>query len=96
MDTKHHLAVDRKLLGREFEDVHEYIDESFYEEGILHRLNRHGPITAFKIAREKGVRAGVSAALHHLSDILTVFPVPLFPLYRETIEEQRNGARLSD
>ena len=54
MDTKHHLAIDRKLLGKEFPDIHDYIDEPYHEGMLSHRFKRHGPLTAIKIAKKRG------------------------------------------
>jgi hypothetical protein len=42
---KVHRAVDRLLLGREYEDVHAWMDEPFRWLGPKHRILRHDPLS---------------------------------------------------
>ena len=45
MRHREHRLIDKLLLGREFRDVHVWMDEPYRWLGRKHRVLRHDPIT---------------------------------------------------
>ena len=89
-DRNIHLKIDRALFGREYPEVHDYLDEPFMWWGLFHRIERHTPLDAVTVAkREESHEAGVAAMAHHIADFVTVFPIPIMPLYRRVIRKLR-------
>jgi hypothetical protein len=64
---KVHRAVDRLLLGREYEDVHAWMDEPFRWLGPKHRILRHDPLSIAVRYWNDPDRA-LSAFLHIVAD----------------------------
>jgi len=64
---KTHRAVDRLLLGREYEDVHAWMDEPFRWLGPKHRILRHDPLS-IAVRYWNDPNRALSAFLHIVTD----------------------------
>jgi hypothetical protein len=64
---KQHRAIDRALLGKEFPDVHEWMDKPAVWLGPSHRIMRHSPLEILLKYHDDPERA-FSALLHLLAD----------------------------
>lgn len=64
---KVHRAVDRLLLGREYEDVHAWMDEPFRWLGPKHRILRHDPLS-IAVRYWNDPNRALSAFLHIVTD----------------------------
>jgi len=62
-----HRLIDRLLLGREYPEVHRYIDEPYKVLGPRHRVLRHDLLTVLQLASIDPAY-GASALLHILAD----------------------------
>lgn len=67
MKHREHRALDRLLLGREYEDVHAWMDEPAKWLGPRHRVLRHSPIEVLMKYHDDPARLA-SALLHILAD----------------------------
>jgi len=65
MKHKDHRTIDKLVLGREFPEVHRYLDAPAYRYGPGHRRFRHdGRAVVLMALRHRDMRAGISALLH--------------------------------
>lgn len=64
-----HLFIDRKHLGKEFGDVHRWLDELYAKFGGLHRRHRHTKEGVEEVRRMWGDEAAHAAELHILLDM---------------------------
>ena len=70
MKHKQHRAIDKLLLGKEFPQVHQWMDQPAYRVGPGHRRFRHDARAVVLMAlRHQDPRAGVSALLHIGADL---------------------------
>ena len=66
-----HRLVDKALLGKEYPQVHRYMDEPAKYLGARHRIARHNLATALLLfARYKDPKAFMSSVLHTALDEL--------------------------
>lgn len=63
-----HCAIDRKHLGREFPEVHRWLDAYFKTDGFLHRRHRHHREGVEIVRKLWGVEGAKAAILHILVD----------------------------
>jgi hypothetical protein len=64
-----HRLVDKALLGKEYPQVHRYMDEPAKYLGARHRIARHNLATALLLfARYKDPKAFMSSILHTALD----------------------------
>jgi hypothetical protein len=64
-----HLWIDRTHLGREFPDVHRWLDELYLLFGGLHREKRHHREAVEEIRAKWGDEAAKAGELHLLLDM---------------------------
>lgn len=70
MRHKDHRAIDKLLLGKEFPEVHSFMDAPAYHVGYGHRKYRHDlRVVLFMALKHQDPRAGVSALLHIGADL---------------------------
>lgn len=62
-----HRLIDRVFLGREYPEVHRYLDEPYKWLGPRHRVLRHDLLTVLSLAAVDPAY-GASALLHILAD----------------------------
>lgn len=71
MKHKEHRAIDKLVLGREYPDVHRFMDKPAYRMGPGHRRFRHDMRAVLYMAlKHQDPRAGVSALLHIGADFI--------------------------
>ena len=69
MKHKDHRAIDKLVLGKEFPQVHRFMDQPAYYLSYGHRRVRHDLRAVVLMAlRHRDARAGVSALLHISAD----------------------------
>lgn len=68
MHEEAHQASSRRLLGRDFAEVHAYLDRYYWEFGIGHRCVLHHRRGIEKIVERFGEDAREPAELHILED----------------------------
>jgi hypothetical protein len=70
MKHKDHRAIDKLVLGKEFPEVHRFMDQPAYRYGPGHRRFRHDArVIVLMALRHRDPRAGVSALLHIGADL---------------------------
>lgn len=66
-DHKVHRLIDRIFLGKEFKDVHRWMDKPYAYLGPKHRILRHDPFTVLLKYHDDPARLA-SALLHIIAD----------------------------
>lgn len=69
MHEEAHQATSRRLLGRDFAEVHAYLDRYYWEFGTGHRCVLHHRRGIEKIVERFGEDAREPAELHILEDL---------------------------
>lgn len=62
-----HRRIDKVFLGREYPEVHRWMDKPYTVLGRRHRILRHDPLSILYLALINP-RYGASALLHVLAD----------------------------
>lgn len=84
-----HLQQDRRRFGREFPDVHDYMDRGWPELGVRHRQIGHDMTTVEEIRSRWGPEAAKAAVWHIRDDYTPVVMVASLPTYLTEILSRR-------
>lgn len=84
-----HLMMDQKRFGREFPEVHDYMDRGWETMGIFHRRIGHDKATVDEIERRWGPEAAEAARWHIRDDYTPAMMLMSLPSYIPEITARR-------
>ena len=76
-----HLQMDMRRFGREFPEVHDWMDRGWETMGIRHRSIGHDQMTVDEIEQRWGPEAAEAARWHIRDDYTPVLMVMSLPAY---------------